>query len=137
VMVRDGGVTEHYKGASIDVEVHPGTRWPARGMIHFPDPRGGEYRIDVEAGSRFYLSGIGYMNPEWGHGLNKGPLAIAYDEIRTADVTAYDLQHAHAEAFARLTLTAPDGQVVKGVGTFESLSMGRYEPWGLKGLTDA
>jgi len=135
VMVRDGGTIERFKGASIDVETKPGTRWPTRGTIRFPDPSGSEYRIDIEAGARFYLSGIGYMHPEWGHGLNQGPLAVAYEEI--GDVTAYDLRHAHAEAFARLTMTTPDGQVIHGTGTFESLSMGTYRPWGLEGLTDA
>jgi hypothetical protein len=136
VMVRDGGSTEHFAAASIEVTPHPGTRWPARGVITFVDRDGRPYRIEVEAARRFYLSGLGYMNPEWGHGLNKGPLAIGYDEIHPGDMAEYGLINAHAEAFARIKLIEPDGSVVHGIGTFESLSMGRYAPWGVTGLVE-
>lgn len=136
VMVRDGGVPEHFTGARIDVVPHPGSRWPARGVITFADRGGGTYRIELMAERRLYLSGLGYLNPEWSHGLNKGPLAIGYDEIHPGDMAVYAMNNVHAEAFARLILTEPNGRTVTGVGTFESLSMGRYAPWGVTGLVE-
>jgi hypothetical protein len=35
------------------------------------------------------MTGLGYFNPDWAHGLNKGPLAVGYDEIRTADIRTH------------------------------------------------
>lgn len=137
IMVHDDGRVEHLQKASISTTDHPGTRWPARGTISATDDRGGTYRIELEAGERTYLSAIGYMHPEWGHGFNKGPLAIAYDEIRPGDIEAYAPPWLHAEAFARLRLVLPDGQTISGIGTFESLSMGPNAARGFDGMHDA
>ena len=137
VMVHDDGRVEHLHGATIETADHPGTRWPVRGTITATDARGGTYRIVLEAGARTYLSGIGYMHPDWGHGVNKGPLAIGYDEIAADDVVAYGPPWVHAEAFARLMLTTPEGRTIPGIGTFESLSMGPNAARGLAGMYDA
>ncbi len=42
----------------------------------------------------------------------------------------------YIEAFTRIEMTTPEGLQVKGVGTWETLSMGRYAPLGLKGMYD-
>ena len=137
VMVHDDGRIEHLHAATIETTNHPGTRWPCRGVISAFDDAGRVYKIEIEAGDRAYLSGIGYMHPEWGHGFNMGPLAIAYDEIRKTDVTAYGPPWLHAEAFSRLTMTTPEGRTIGGIGTFESLSMGPNPARGLTGMFDA
>ena len=137
VMVHDDGRVEHLHDATIETNEHRGTRWPSRGVIRATDDRGGAYRIEVDAGDRTYLSGIGYMHPEWGHGFNKGPLAVAYDEIGPGDVAAYGPPWLHAQAFARLKLVTPEGQTIGGIGTFESLSMGPNAARGLAGMFDA
>ena len=77
VVIHDDGRVEHLPGASIDIEFQPGTRWPTHGTISLPDGA----RIDLAPQARFFMTGIGYMDPEWIHGMNKGPLAIGYDEI--------------------------------------------------------
>ena len=136
-MVHDDGRIEHLHAATIETTNHPGTRWPCRGVISAFDDAGRVYKIEIEAGDRAYLSGIGYMHPEWGHGFNMGPLAIAYDEIRKTDVTAYGPPWLHAEAFSRLTMTTPEGRTIGGIGTFESLSMGPNPARGLTGMFDA
>jgi len=137
VMAYDDGRVEHLHAATIDAQDHPGTRWPRRAVISAFDDAGRPYRIEVEAGDRLYLSGIGYMHPDWGHGYNKGPLAIGYDEIRKGDVAGYGMPWVHAEAFARLTLTTPEGRTINGIGTFESLSMGPHATRGFTGMFDA
>ena len=137
VMCHDDGSIEHLQNAAIDADLHPGTRWPRHGLITAKDARGGHYRIEVKPEARFYLSGLGYLNPDWGHGHNKGERAIGYDELRAEDVDSYRMPYVHAEAFARLTLTAPDGSSVHGTGTFETLSMGPNAGRGLTGLVDA
>jgi len=74
IMVHDGGSVEHLHGAKLDMEFIPGSRYPAKASVSAQDESGGKYRIDICPQARFFLSGIGYMNPDWSHGLNKGPL---------------------------------------------------------------
>ena len=137
MMCRDDGTVEHFAGAMLDLTLAPGTRWPARASLSVPHRGGGHYRIDVEAGPKFFMSGIGYMNPDWGHGMHKGPLQVAYDEISLAEVTRYEAPHHHVQAFSHVEMTTPEGRLIKGVGAFEMLSVGDYRPLGLTGMFDA
>lgn len=132
VIAHDDGRVEHVHGASLDVVYQPGTRWPARGTVTTP----AGLRIDVEAGARFYMTGIGYMDPDWSHGINKGPLAVGYDEIRDAEV-GYAGPHIYTEAFATAVMTLPDGTRQHGFGAFEALSMGPHARLGFAGMFDA
>ncbi|HEX7857718.1 MAG TPA: hypothetical protein VF503_28915 [Sphingobium sp.] len=129
VIVHDDGRVEHLPGAEIDVTYQPGTRWPTHGTITTP----GGIRVDIEPEARFFMTGIGYLDPEWAHGINKGPLVIGYDEIDPKEVS-YVPPHIYTQAFARLKMTLPDGSVQRGFGTFEALSMGPHARLGFKGM---
>ncbi len=135
-MVRDGGTVEHLRDARLDVKFEPGSRFPAGGVVTARDEAGGVYRIEIAAGPRFYLSGIGYMNPDWSHGLNKGPLAVGYDEIMSVSAVQHASRYEHPQAFARLAMTTPDGSVLHGHGCFESIVLGRHAPSGLTTMFD-
>ena len=135
-MVRDGGEPEHLHGAKLAVEFVPGSRFPARAVVSAHDEAGGAYTIEIEAGPRFFLSGIGYMNPDWTHGLNKGPLAISYDEISGNAAMPYASGSEHPQAFAGVTMTTPKGERVTGHGCFESIVLGRHAPSGLTSMFD-
>jgi hypothetical protein len=136
VMIHDDGKVEHLHDASLKVEFYPETRFPRRASIEARDEAGGVYRIEVEAEARFYLSGIGYMNPDWSHGLNKGAFAVGYDEIRTSEIVRYEAPYQHPQAFAQAVMTLPDGTTSSGFGCFESIVMGRHEPSGLSSMFD-
>ena len=114
----------------------PGTRFPARGVVTAQDEAGGAYRIEIEAGTRFFLSGIGYMNPDWAHGLNKGPLALGYDEIASISAAAHGSRFEHPQAFSKLAMTLPDGRMIGGHGCSESIVLGRHAPSGLTSMFD-
>jgi hypothetical protein len=137
VMVHDDGRTEHLHAASVATRDHAGTRWPVSAVISAFDDAGKAWRITAEMGERTYLSGIGYMHPDWGHGVNKGPLAIGYDEIRKSEVTGFGPPWVHNQAFARLTMETPDGRSIGGTGTFETLSMGPNRARGYTAMFDA
>lgn len=136
VMVRDGGEVEHLHGARLEMEFAPGTRYPSKAVISAHDEAGGIYRVEVTPHARFFLSGIGYMNPDWSHGLNKGPLAIGYDEIESNSETRHGSRYEHPQAFAELTMTTPDGTVIAGQGCFESIVIGRHAPSGFISMFD-
>lgn len=135
-MMRDGGLKEHLHDARLEIEFEPGSRFPARGSITARDEAGGQYRIEVEAGPRFYLSGLGYMNPDWSHGLNKGPLCVGYDEIPSIAAAEHGSRHEHPQAFAALSMTTPDGTRLSGHGCLESIVLGRHGPSGLASMFD-
>jgi hypothetical protein len=135
-MVRDGGVVEHLHGAKMAMDFTPGTRFPAKAVVTAQDEAGGTYRIEATPHARFFLSGIGYMNPDWSHGLNKGPLAVGYDEIESNAGAAHGSRYEHPQAFADLIMTTPDGTVIKGHGCFESIVIGRHTPSGFTSMFD-
>ncbi|WP_298282011.1 hypothetical protein [Novosphingobium sp.] len=130
VMIRDDGSIQHIRDARISPEFVPGTRFPRSATVTARDDEGGVWRIEVETGRRFFLTGLGYMNPDWSHGLNKGPLAVGYDEIATDDIVQHEAPYQHSQAFAPVRLTFPDGHVQAGFGSLESIIMGRHVPSG-------
>ena len=134
-VLHDDGRVEHLEGASMDISYMPATRWPSRGVITVPSGPG-VYTIDLEPGPRFFMTGLGYMNPEWSHGINKGPLAVGYDEIRITDIPGYVPPFTYTQAFTRATMTTPEQQVIRGHGTFEALSFGPHAGLGFKAAHD-
>lgn len=134
MMVRDGGAVEHLHHAKLEMEFAPGSRFPAKAAVTAQDESGGEYRIDINPQARFFLSGIGYMNPDWSHGLNKGPLAVGYDEMDSD--TPHGSRTEHPQAFATLKMTTPDGSDLSGQGCFESIVIGRHTPSGFTSMFD-
>ena len=132
----DNGAKHHLRDATLSVEFEPGTRFPRSGVVRARDDSGGAYRIEIAAGARFFLSGLGYMHPEWNHGLNKGALAIGYDEINTAEVVRHAAPYQHIQAFARAKMTTPDGVSQEGFGSFESIVLGRHAPSRLTSMFD-
>lgn len=131
VVVHDDGRVDHLTGATIAIDYAPSTRWPTGGRIALPDGT----RIDLAPEMRFFMTGIGYMDSEWVHGMNKGPLAIGYDEIDCSDVS-YTVPHIYTQAFTRITMTLPDGSVQHGFGSFEALSMGPHARLGFTQMHD-
>ena len=121
--------------ATADIEYKPGTRHARSACLTFVDPAGGETRITLAPRWNFYMSGLGYLHPEWGHGLNKGDLAVGYDriEIATADETLPP--HWHVQAFVRAEMTGTLGRRT-GFGVLEQLSIGAHAPSGFTGLMD-
>ncbi|HEX7743406.1 MAG TPA: hypothetical protein VF442_13410, partial [Sphingobium sp.] len=80
IVSHDDGRVEHLPGAQVEITYEQGSRWPTGAIVTTP----AGWTLKAEPGARFFMTGIGYMNPEWSHGINKGPLAVGYDEIRGA-----------------------------------------------------
>ena len=135
VIAHDDGRVEHLPGAEIAIDYQPGTRWPTRGVIRVPAGKN-EYRIEVTAGPRFYMTGIGYMDPEWAHGINKGPLAVGYDEIgvEAGDVYKHAL-HLHAGLRAGRHDRARRRGAPRPVELRSAEHGSRMPGWGLPGCT--
>jgi hypothetical protein len=132
----DGGEAVHWPEAKLEVSLKPATRWPTHARVSARDGAGHACTIEIEPGEKFFMSGLGYMHPDWNHGKNKGEFAIGYDEIRAAEVETYGPPHQHVQAFANVTVTPEGGPARRGVGSFEYIIIGRHAPSGLTSLFD-
>ena len=94
--------------------------------------RGSEQRtVELEPGSPFFMSGLGYGHPEWGHGHARGELDVGYDviDIESSDPNHPLYRHVQVLSKARILETGETGQ-----GVIEQLILGDYGPLGLEGL---
>jgi len=126
---------EHMQACSSKIEYKSGTRHAKRAIIDARDARGHEWHAELTPRYHFYMSGIGYGHPEWGHGHNKGDNALGYDSFETAGVNESDPRFLHIQAFVTARLNGP-GIERTGAGVLEQLVVGAYEPHGLKGILD-
>lgn len=83
----------------------------------------------------FYMSGLGYLHPTWGHGLHHGALDIAYDvlDVDTLDDNAFE--NIHIQALATAEIRKGD-QMTTGQGVVEQLLLGPHTPSGFADLYD-
>jgi hypothetical protein len=127
---------EHMATCRSELHIPAGTRLADSAQLFFGHRNGGETRIDLKVHWRFYMTGLGYFNPDWAHGLNKGPLAVGYDAFRTDAITHHAPPYAHVQHFVSATLHSPDGSQRQGCGVLEQLILGPYSPLGLTGFND-
>jgi hypothetical protein len=86
-------------------------------------------------GFHFYMSGLGYTHPVWGHGMDHGALAATYDVIDLASITDNAPENLHVQALCEAVLTI-DGRDHQGCGVLEQLLIGPHAPSGFNGLLD-
>lgn len=134
-----GGLGEaeptHMASCHSRVEYKSGTRHAKACVIETVDPKGGVWRAELTPRFNFYMSGIGYTHPEWGHGHYKGENALGYDTYDLAKIDETVPLYWHVQAFSTARLFGPDVERV-GAGVLEQLVMGAYEPHGFTGLMD-
>lgn len=126
----------HMASCSSDITFKSGTRHAKAATIRMSDAQGRPYQIELTPQWNFYMSGLGYTHPEWGHGRYRGELAIGYDSYETAKVAEGDFPFLHVQAFSRAVLTGPDGLERKGCGVLEQLIIGAHKPSGFVSLLD-
>ena len=133
----DGGAADIIEttDAAMAVEFGRGTRHARSGVLTINAPSHPTLRIAFEPVVRFQMSGIGYQNPEWGHGSYHGELTVARDQYRLDEVDVNDPLFLHIQAFSRLTLTQDGRAPEHGIGVFEQLILG-YKPLGLANIAD-
>jgi hypothetical protein len=126
----------HMASCSSEVAFKAGTRHARAATIAMRDADGGAYRIELTPQWNFYMSGLGYTHPEWGHGRYRGELAIGYDAFETAKVAENESPFLHVQAFSKAVLSGPNGLERKGYGVLEQLIIGPHKPSGFTGLID-
>lgn len=127
---------EHMQKAWADVEFISGSRHAKGATIHFRDHDDRESTIELTPHWHFYMTGLGYGNPEWTHGGYKGENVVGLEVIRQDDIKSCAPPHLHIQAFVDAKLTLPDGQTREGFGILEQMIIGKHAPSGFKDILD-
>jgi hypothetical protein len=83
----------------------------------------------------FYMSGLGYTHPLWGHGHDHGTYEEGYDSIDLTAVADNDPALMHIQALTEAVLEV-GGKRHVGRGVIEQLFIGQHAASGLTGLFD-
>ncbi len=98
-----------------------------------------EISFTMRCGPLFYMQGLGYGHPEWGHGRHHGPLRVdcdICDEVNAeAQLRTGDMLPLHVQALSVVELTGRDFSVT-GHAVVEQLFLGQHLPSAFSGLLD-
>ncbi len=115
--------------AEVDITWQPGTRWAEKITTRLQRWEAPTVEVSYEPFLRFQMSGIGYLHPEWGHGMWRSELDVTRDEIRLDEVDPQSATGVHIQALS----VARWGDRV-GIGTVEQMVLGPHSPTGLTGV---
>lgn len=113
------------------IDWEPGTRRARRAELVLSPLRGEALRVELEPILTFQMLGIGYLHPEWGHGLWKGEAAVGGERWKPAELAPLDPRHIHVQQLCRARCGPHEG-----IGVLEQLVLGRHVPSGFRALFD-
>jgi hypothetical protein len=128
--VEDPGVLE-LASVAHQVDYIPGTRRARSAEITLVENGGERHEIQLEPTLCFQMKGIGYTNPEWGHGQWKGELAVGSESWKCADLDPMALDNQHIQQVMKAR--CGDEQ---GVGVLEQIALGPHARYGFKDFLD-
>lgn len=138
VWARDGAnATQHAETKDLDIQIEwkSGTRHAKKAVVTL---RGedGVRKITYEPEYEFYMLGLGYGHPKWGHGQNHGELAVEREDFKLADVDPRMPHHLHVQALCKVTYEGGNAFHQEGRGVLEQLAIGPHAPSGFKQMLD-
>src|SRR5205807_595240 len=119
-----GATAEIASSVDYKIDYLPKTRHAKRAEISIRTASG-EHRVELTTLYNFYMQGIGYGHPKWGHGLYVGQDASAYDSFKLSEVNESDPLHQHIQAVCRARLGSREG-----MGILEMLIIGPHQKSG-------
>jgi len=126
-----GGSAEPATAVDHRLEFQPGTRHARRAEIMLRRASGEELHIALTPLYNFYMVGLGYQHPTWGHGMRVGDDAADGESWALADIDQTVPLHLHIQAVCEATLGAR-----RGIGVLEQLILGPHAPSGFHELLD-
>lgn len=126
-----GGEIEEMRSVGYRLDMQPGTRHARHAEITLRPRAGDEQRIALKPLYNFYMIGLGYGHPQWGHGMYVGENEVAGDLWVLSEVDASIPLHLHIQAICEATMGTR-----RGIGILEQLILGPHKPTGFKDLFD-
>ncbi len=131
IAINDPATTLWQGSVGHKVEFKPGSRQALGGSFRMNHKNGEHLEITVEPILLHRMKGLGYMHPEWGHGLWKGELAIAGESWNCEDANPLALENIHIQQ----VVIARCGDEV-GYGVLEQLHIGPHSEHGFNDWFD-
>lgn len=132
-----GGEPVHVTSGNIRQRFRRGTRHATSAAVDLLCEGGRRIEIALEFQPlQFYMMGLGYFHPDWGHGVYKGPSAVGYESLELSGINESDAQFNHVEACCKARMVESNGKVHEGVGIMEQLIFGPHAPSGFRDFLD-
>lgn len=122
---------EHVTAVEQRVTWRSGTRRAEAATLVLTPHRKDPITIALEPLLTFQMRGLGYLDPEWGHGMWKGEDAVGGEAWTLADLNPLEPWHLHVQQVCRARM----GDRV-GVGVLEQLVIGPHAPSGFQSIVD-
>ena len=127
----NGSAIETATAVGHHIEFQPGTRHARRAEITLQRGSGETLRIEMTPLYNFYMVGLGYQHPVWGHGMRVGDDVADGEAWALSDVDASIPLHLHIQALCQARLGER-----RGIGVLEQLILGPHEPSGFTEIFD-
>ena len=131
MVIPAGGPVQNMRSVSYHLAMQSGTRHARRAEITLQPAAGEALQIALEPLYNFYMIGLSYGHPQWGHGMFVGENAVAGESWALSEIDPSIPFHLHVQAVCRATLGAR-----QGIGILEQLILGPHAPTGFKELFD-
>jgi hypothetical protein len=114
-----------------ELTLRSGTRHIEQARIVFEPEGQTSLTLDLQPMVHFYMAGLGYGHPQWGHGFYVGEDVVSGEvwDLATLDPTIP--MHFHVQSLVRVRAGTENG-----IGVLEQLIIGPHQPTGLSGLFD-
>lgn len=126
---------KHAHSVSYDYTWEPGTRRATRFDLTytFSDSKA---TMSFEPILHFQMLGLGYLSPEWGHGVWKGDLAIGGERFAIPVNDPMAMTHLHTQTLCKVSYNDGSETINNGIGVLETLVLGAHDPSGFVGIDD-
>ena len=125
------GTIEPMASVGHRVTWQPGTRRATRAELTLAPLHGDGHTITLEPLLTAQMLGLGYLHPEWGHGMWKGDDALAGESWTLAELEPLDPRHLHIQQVCRARMGRREG-----TGILEQLVLGPHAPSGFTSILD-
>lgn len=102
-------------------------------LTHGGEPVG---EVEYRPVSEFFMLGLGYGHPKWGHGVLQGELAVEREASTLADLDRRLPHHLHVQALSQVIYRDGSGRERVGRGVLEQLALGPHAPSGFTSILD-
>ncbi|MBM4336565.1 MAG: hypothetical protein FJ108_11740 [Deltaproteobacteria bacterium] len=130
-LLESGQPIEEMASVRHSVKWEKGTRRASAADLELVRARGEPERLALEPLLAFQMRGIGYTDPEWGHGMWKGEDVTSGALWRLAEIDPMEPWHVHVQQLCRVRAGAR-----WGYGVLEQLVIGPHAPSGFQSLLD-
>lgn len=125
------GESEEMRSIAHRVRWRTGTRRSEGADLDWVRADGRVETLALEPLLTFQMRGIGYLNPEWGHGTWKGEEVSGSEVWTLKDLDPLDPRNLHVQQLCRARWGEREG-----IGVMEQLALGPHAPYGFRSLFD-